>query len=72
MSLAKATFWAALHSYWKEATGGNLWALLLEPAGLQSMASGWQCSGLCCQLHGALLQAGVIYLWGLAAAGPGG
>lgn len=46
---------SVLHSCWREAAGGNLRALLLEPAGFQSMADGWPCRGLCCQLRGALM-----------------
>lgn len=47
-----------------------------EPAGLQSVAKGWQCRGLCCQLaSGAVASCHNLVpstCGGLAAAGPSG
>lgn len=49
---------------------------LLEPAGMESVANGWQCRGLCCQLASAAVASCHNLVpstcGGLAAAGPSG
>ena len=65
-----------MDSFPGEAASRNCNHRLLEPAGAESVANGWQCRGLCCQLASAAVAFCHSLVpstcGGLAAAGPSG